>query len=368
MSPSKSDISREAAKRILKDNLKVKAGENVVIESWTHTLPMVSVFVDEARKLGARTHVLYEDENAYWNAAERGQGKLLGSPSDPEWAALKEADVYVFFWGPEDRPRMKNYPDKFWEEARGYNMKWYKIAKESGVRGCRMEVARATDPAAKEFGVKGEDWRREILRACSVDPQLLMKNGKRVAGALGTGKRLRITHPNGTDLELGLKGFKPRVYAGTFTKENVSSAFGILLNLPAGQVAVALDENVGEGTLVGNRASYLEEGKASGARWTFSGGKLVDASFKEGEKAFLGPYRKAKGSNDSPSFMYIGINPEIHQAPNMEDTELGAVLVGVGRNTFVGGTNASDFMGWAVVAGGALSVDGKPILRSGRIL
>jgi leucyl aminopeptidase (aminopeptidase T) len=361
-------LTRKAVRNILEKNIKVKKNENVIVETWSHTLPLASVFVDEARRLGARTLVHYEDEDAFWNTIERGQAKLLGALSDPEWAALEKADVYIFIWGPEDRPRWAGFSGKVWEDVIAYNEQWYKVAKKAGIRGARIEIGRATKPAAKKLGVDLSEWRAELLKACTVDPDRMMKYGKKLASVLANGKSIHIHHPNGTDLDLKLKGFKPRIYAGMFTKENMASPFGTLLNLPAGQVAVALDDTRGEGKLVANRPSYMEDGKVSGAKWAIHDGKLAEARFSDGGDVFQRPFKKAKKGKDSVSFLYLGINPEIHEAPNMEDTESGAVLVGVGRNNFLGGTNSSDFFGWAVVADCEVSVDGKPIIRGGRIL
>jgi leucyl aminopeptidase (aminopeptidase T) len=361
-------LARKAVRNILERNLKVKPNENVIIETWTHTLPLAGLFVDEARRLGAKTLVHYEDEDAYWNAIERGQRKLVGQCSDPEWAALEKADVYIFIWGPEDRPRWESMDEKAFEELVAFNMNWYKVAKKAGIRGARIELGRATKQSAKKFGIDLSSWKTELYKACTVDPASLLRDGKKLAAALSRGKRLHIHHPNGTDLDLKLKGYEPRVYAGLFLKENKNSPFASLVNQPAGQVAVALDDSGAEGSLVGNRPSYLEGGVASGARWTFHDGKLIDSSFSKNRKNFSGPFNKAKKGKESVSFLYLGINPEIHMAPNMEDTEAGAVLVGVGKNTFLGGKNDCDFFGWAVVAEGELSVDGKPIMRGGRVL
>src|SRR5271170_4819919 len=93
------------ARAVLAQNLKVKKGESVLVEAWTHGLPYVQPFVREARRLGARPTVMYEDEGAWWDAATSGNTKLLGRLSEAERGAIKNADVYVYFWGPEDRPR-----------------------------------------------------------------------------------------------------------------------------------------------------------------------------------------------------------------------------------------------------------------------
>ena len=66
------------AQKVLKETLRLKRGENLVIETWTHTLPLATAFVLEARKIGAHPLVLFEDEATYWKSIEVCSPKDLG--------------------------------------------------------------------------------------------------------------------------------------------------------------------------------------------------------------------------------------------------------------------------------------------------
>ncbi|MFI5413699.1 MAG: hypothetical protein ACHQ0I_03840, partial [Candidatus Lutacidiplasmatales archaeon] len=114
------------ARTTLGKNLKVRKGESVVIETWTHGLPYVGAFVEEARRLGAEPLVIYEDEGAWWSAVGQGRPKSASAISAAERAALQSADVFVYFWGPEDRPRVDALPDKVAGGAFATNPDWYK--------------------------------------------------------------------------------------------------------------------------------------------------------------------------------------------------------------------------------------------------
>ncbi|HEY6238655.1 MAG TPA: hypothetical protein VIZ68_05670, partial [Thermoplasmata archaeon] len=127
MSASPSSLERAAARNLVKNYLRVKPGENVIVESWTHTLSMSSAMVDEVRRVGGSAFLAYENDDAWWRAVERKQAKLLGRLSDPEWAALKAADVYVQFWGPADSARLDQLPEKRLDDwATGWFDRWYK--------------------------------------------------------------------------------------------------------------------------------------------------------------------------------------------------------------------------------------------------
>lgn len=52
---------------------------------------------------------------------------------------------------------------------------------------------------------------------------------------------------------------------------------------------------------------------------------------------------------------------ELHNTPQVEDEEAGALLVSVGGNRYVGGKNKSPFFGWAVIAGATAEIDGQSL-------
>jgi len=112
MSESPSSLERAAARSLVKNYLRVKPGENVMVEAWTHTLPMSSAMVDEVRRVGGSAFLAYEDDDAWWRAVDRKQAEPLGRLSDPEWAAVEAADVYVQFWGPADSARLESLAQK----------------------------------------------------------------------------------------------------------------------------------------------------------------------------------------------------------------------------------------------------------------
>ncbi len=364
------DLTREACRNILTKYLRVKSGENVAIETWTHCLPMASVMVDEARKLGARTLVHYEDERAFWAAMDRSQEKLLGEASEPEWSSLKSTDAYVFFWGPEDRPRAAQYSGKTFDEATQYNSGWYDVGCQTGLRGVRMEVGNAGDPQARFWGEDGPQWREKLMRGCLADPAEMASAGDRLAKALSGPRKVRVRHENGTNVEFRLKGAPARVDPGYPQPRNKENSLNILKSMPAGIFRVALDETYGEGVVVANRKSYPSMGvkPLEGARFRFHEGKLVERSFSQGAQWFEAGVMKGGPGADQLGALHIGLNPMLEEAAKVEDQELGAVLIGVGGNESIGGSNPGKFFGFAVVGKPEVWVDDRLIVRDGKIL
>lgn len=374
MSDRPSVLERAAARNLVTKYLRIKPGENVIVEAWTHTLPMSTTIVDEIRRIGARAFLAYEEDNAWWSAMERRQATHLGRLSDPEWAALRAADAYVQFWGPGDSARLAKFPERTFDGwAEGWFDRWYKIARSTGLRGGRMAVGWVTDSRARAWGVSKERWTDGLLRAYLADPAETSRNGKRLARAFARAKKVRITHPNGTDVEVGLAGVPGRVYDGyPHPRNRAYSEYDMMANLPDGRFRVALDSKTAEGEAVATRPSYDEVwfpwSRYLGGRLEFSKGRLTSFAFEEGGAEFAKRYATASAGKDRTGSLGIGLHPTMKNLPYTETMERGCVQLLVGGNTYLGGSNPSDFRGWITIAGSEVSVDGTPVVRAGKIL
>lgn len=361
------DAESRLASTVLSRNLNLRRGENVIIESWPHSLPYARAFVREARRLGARPTVLYEDDEAWWDAVKSGRLASFSDLSRTERAAMTAADVYIFFTGPEDRPRMNRLPGKVRERLEGYNLEWYRLARKAGLRGCRMTLGQATDAVAATIDMNGPRWRRRLVEAGSVDGRSLLARGQRVTRAIQRGKVLRIRHPNGTDLRIPLVGLHARVDAGQVDAATRARPFGVLANNPSGQVLVAVDGGGASGTFVSNRTVYLPPNRFGGTRWEFDQGRLIRYSCRIGGALFRQQYRSASEGRDRLSYFSIGLNPESRGLPPCEDTEEGAIILGIGGNAFAGGKARLPFQGFAMIGQSTIEVDGRTLASGGRI-
>ncbi len=374
MSELPSPLERAAARRLVRSYLRVRPGENVIVEAWSHTLSMSSAMVDAVREAGAQAFLAYEDDDAWWRAIGRKRARPLGRLSDPEWAALRAADVFVQFWGPADSARLAKLPEADLDAwADGWFRRWYRIGRSTGLRGGRMAVGWVTDARVRAWGVDGARWKRELLGACRTDPRTISRNGQRLARAFSGRARVRITHANGTDLEVALAGLPPRMYDGLpHPRDPKYSEYDLMGNLPDGRLAVVLDAKTAEGRIVANRRSYEEVWfpwtTYGGGSFEFSRGRLTSFSFAEGAAEFARRYARATPGKDRTGSLRIGLHPTLRNVPNLEEAERGCVRLAVGGNRFLGGRNPSDFTGWITLAGSEISVDGTPVVRSGRIL
>jgi len=370
MSEFPSQLHRDAARNIVARYLKVRPGENAIIESWDHTMPMATAMVDEIRRVGGRTLHIHEDEDAWWRAIDRRQSKLLGKSSAPEWAALKATDVYVHFWGPGDTDRLDKIPEKAFDEALGWFSPWYEAARKSGLRGGRVAVGFATEGRAKQWGLDRAQWEESILRACLTDPVETAKSGARLYKAISHGKKVRITHSNGTDIEVALAGGAPRLHDGTpHPRDKRYGPSDMLAQIPAGRIDVALDSKTAEGIIHANRRTNIWWHWTAGGTLEFSDGKLGSYSFEKGKEEFDTMYKKGTAGKDRTGSLTFGLNPAAKDVPHLENVELGCLTLAIGRNQHLGGgTNGSNFMDWISLAGSEVAIDGTPVIRAGKLL
>ena len=369
MPKSLSNLRRDAARSIVTKYLKVRAGENAVIESWDHTMPMATAMVDEIRRVGGRTLHIHEDEEAWWRAIDRRQSKLLGTASAPEWAALKAADVYVHFWGPGNTDRIERLPDRTADDAFGWFSPWYESARKSGLRGGRVAIGFATQGRAKQWGLDRAQWEEHILRACLSDPVDTAKRGARLFRALARGKNVRITHSNGTDLEIALAGVAPRLHDGTpHPRDERYGPSDMLAQIPGGRIDVALDSKTAEGHIHANRRTNIWWYWSDGGSLEFADGRLTSYSFDNGMREFDRRFRNGTAGRDRTGSLTFGLNPAVKDVPNLENIELGCVSLTIGRNQHLKGTNGSSFMNWITLAGAEITIDGNPVIRSGKLL
>lgn len=366
--PSK--LQQDAARNIVTRYLRVKPGENAIVESWDHTIAMATALVDELRRVGGRTLHIHEDEEVWWRAIDRNQGRLLGQLSSPEWAALKTADVFVHFWGPGNTDRLDTIPEKRFDQALNWFSPWYDVARKAGLRGSRVAVGFATEGRARKWGLDRARWEEDILRACLTDPKETARSGARLYEALSHGRRVRIKHSNGTDVEVALAGGAARLHDGRpHPRDKRYGPSDMLAQIPGGRIDVALDSKTAEGSFHANRRTNIWWHWTSGGRLEFEGGRLTSYSFAEGEEEFARQYKRGTDGKDRTGSLTFGLNPAVKDVPILESIERGSVTLVIGRNKHLeGGTNGTSFMDWVSLAGAEISIDGTPVVRDGKLL
>jgi leucyl aminopeptidase (aminopeptidase T) len=318
--------------------------------------------------MGANPLLLYEDEESFWDALRTGNSRHTGRVGSHEWAVLENTSAYVFFHGPSQWPRADDLSPQKKVGVAAYNGEWYRRAAKAKIRGARMFLGRTSQLAADRWKLDLDGWQEELLRASLVSPASLHRSGAKIGERLRKGKQLKVTHSNGTEVSFRLGKFPIQLDDALVDASDVKAGLN-MASIPGGVVGVAIDHTSAEGTVVSNHTTYPDRGPVSGIRWDFAGGHLSEQSYDSGGDFIKAAYAKApRAGRDRLGYISIGLNPEISHLPQMEDQEIGAVLLQIGANDFRGGKNSSPFGAWSVVTGADVAIDGKPLLEGGRIV
>jgi hypothetical protein len=363
-----SPAERQAlAARVLRQSLHVRRGENVVIETWTGSVPWADALVAETRRIGAHPIVVYESEPGFWTVAQGKITRAMGALGGHELALLNATDVWVYLPGPADRARLHAAPKAARLLLDSWDMQWYRLARERGLRAARLELTSPDPKSAEFYGVDLATWRRELTEGSRLPRSALLRSIRPVVGRLERGHRMTITHPNGTRLELKLKQRPVSMQDGQVGDANLRSG-RFMTVLPGGALYVTPDERFAEGVFLSNRPSRHGRGTFGRARWTFRAGRLAEYEIGEGRAEFEEAYRDAGRERDRPAFVSIGLNPKIRDAPLFEDFERGVVTLYIGRNVDFGGATRGDYRDFALLEGADLTVDDRPVLRDGKFV
>lgn len=376
MLPEYPEPTRRAfARNVLRNSLLLKRGENLLVETWSGTQAWAESVVLEARILGARSMLVVEDEPTYWKCVEEAPASHLGQVGTHEWAALKACDAHVYLWGPYDTIREEALPPSVRNRIMATDHEWFRLLQRSKIRSIRWDLGRTSEVWADRYGVDPAKWRSELIDGATADPRLMRRDGQRLARMFRTGRTVRITHKNGTDLTLRLAGRRARVDDGILDDADVRAG-DVMQVIPSGVTVVTVDERFADGTFNGEgsggaafSSEFPNHIPLSGGRWSFRNGKLTDYSFERGEADFRRAFRAAGPGKERPGLISVGLNPSTTSIPLLFDQERGVISLTVGRNSEMGGHNrGSRFVAYSSIRNADLSLDGTPLLHAGELV
>ncbi|MBA3659605.1 MAG: aminopeptidase [Gemmatimonadales bacterium] len=228
-----------------------------------------------------------------------------------------------------------------------------------------------TEDAARQFGLDRERLAEIFWRGVNTDYGRLQATGERVRLLLASGKELRLTHPNGTDLRVRIAGRPVGVSDGVISPgDERRGGASTAVWLPAGEVYVTPVPRTAEGTAVADRY-FFEGGVVEGLRLEFKQGRLTAMTARSGLERLRRFYDAALAGKDELGAVDIGINPDVNIPEHSRMVgwmPAGMVTVAVGENLWAGGNNSSASGVVPFLPGTTLMVEGTPVVREGRLV
>ncbi len=349
---------------MIRKSLQIKPKENVIVESWNHGLDAAKEFVYQLRAVGARPMFLFEDEETHWRSLDTLPPTKLGQVSKSEWAALAEADAYIFLPGPADIVRYRANMAKM-GAATAYNSEWYRRGEKAGLRGARVLLGYCSPERAQAYGFDYAAWRAMLLEAGTSDFGALSRKGHRLADLLSRTADVEVSDPSGTQLTFQLKGRAAKCDDGIVDKEDLKAG-DFITGVPGGSSYVAPDEASAEGTVVADLPMPYLGTLTRGVRIDFRDGKATWGAESGGE-AMRASYDKATGAKDRLAAISIGLNPAAKYGFLQDDLVAGSVEIDIGDNTEWGGKNKSNFSFGARLSHATVRIGRKTVVDQGRL-
>ncbi len=221
---------------------------------------------------------------------------------------------------------------------------------------------------ANVLGVTEAELAKLYWEGISADYTPVEEKATALKAVLAKGGVLKITHANGTDLTMKIKGRKVFVSDGVISDaDRKAGGANVSAWLPAGEVYLAPVPGSMTGKLVDDR--YLHDGKeVLGLTIDVSKGKITNVSAKSGWDA-VKPFYDAAGPGKLEIGVFdIGINPAIKTTAKLESfVSAGTITLITGNNTWAGGTNKEPFDMVMHLPGTTVLLDGKPIIENGAL-
>jgi leucyl aminopeptidase (aminopeptidase T) len=351
-------------RNVLSSTLNVQPGDDVIVETWDHGLPVASTFVYQLRGLGAHPMLLYEDEQTFWKSAESLPEEKLGKVGEHEWVAIEKSKEYIFIPGPADFSRIWKNRAKFGAST-DYNKEWYQRAERYRLKAARIALGYATQQRARAFKVSLAAWHRMLLAASTVDFAELREKTRKVSSMLRNGS-VKITAPKGTDLTLRLTGREPYQDDCIVDADDLDHGRNVA-NIPGGDVLACPDEAYAEGSVVFDRPAQFMGKWVGGVGFDFKGGFLTSYRARLNADFLKAAYEKAAGEKNRIAVIGVGVNPKVRVGFLQDSLASGVVTVGIGGNDDIGGANKTDFYFAGVLTKATLTVDGTVIVDNGKL-
>jgi len=315
------------AKKILHESLHVQKGETLTVETWNTGLELAKRVIIEARKIGASTLLLFEDEDTFVESAKTVPKEHLGTMGSHEFSLVSQTNAYIFIPGPPIAGYAKVITQDERSATTAYNHSWYEAAEKAGLRGARLSFGYIGDDIAKLYGKSQKEIVNHQLKASLVDYGKIKEQCNRIAANLADGKDVSITSKAGT-LNFTLKG-DVVIEDGIVDETDISEGKNMIY-IPPGRVRKHVDPRSVNGKVEVSSAE-IYSGIVEGIMLEFKEGVLQSYSAKRNAKLLDELMEKIPADKRQVNFIEVGINPLMRYGYAQDRFVSGAVTLGLPR-------------------------------------
>jgi aminopeptidase len=200
-----------------------------------------------------------------------------------------------------------------------------------------------------------------------VDYAKLAQTGRRLKEALSGRDEIRVTGPGGTDLEFSVKGRKWLVSDGVIDEADIAEG-NLNDGIPSGSIYVPPLEDSANGAITFNVKEPYMGTSLGRLTWAFKDGKITKFEGDASNRRLKANWESSTGDRDRIAYFSIGFNPVAKTGYAMNNVALGAVTLGIGGNSDMGGKNRPGFFALRTLKGATVTADGEALLKDGKLL
>jgi aminopeptidase len=361
--------AQRLARSIVRDSLRPKEYESVIITTYPHTVELAEHVAVECQKLGADPLVVLDTDRMFYEQFKNYSDENLRKVSAHCLGLADYTQSYVWLGGPKDPGPMARVPQEkfaamFQGEQAHYDKTLQKKPKSVGV-----DIGMVTRERARTYGFNYARWREATESAIAANYVQLEAHGRKVAELLSQPADVRVTADNGTDLRFRLAGPSraPHINDGVISDEDLAAG-NHDANLPAGAVWVAPVEESAEGAFVCDVGIPQVGRVIEGMTWVFGHGHVKDFTAKKNVAAAQTGWVSGTGAKDVFASFALGLNRRAKPGFLTNVVVAGAVTIGIGDNRELGGANESSYGFIGSLVHGTVEIGGREVIRNGKWL
>lgn len=350
----------------------IRFGESVWINGGTRDQQMLEDIAVEVRKLGAHPLITIGSDRLTRNLFTEVPTKF--DTQEPSFALTlaETVDAVISVDFTERLDLLADVPaERLTNQTKSFEPVYEKMLQRGVLQVHLGNGLYPTTARARQFGITKNELSRIFWSGVNTDYDRLQSTGARVKNTLASGRTVRITAPNGTDLTVEIAQRPVFVSDGVISSDDrYAGGPACQVWLPAGEVYVTPVPKTARGTFVAD--TFFFEGKRiDGLKLMFREGKLTSMTAQSDITALRERHQAAPEGRDVFAAIDIGINPNV-QVPKASRMvtwmAAGTISIGIGNNTWAGGDNDVPFDLFAHLTNGKLVVDKQTLVDQGKLL
>ncbi len=361
-------MTKSLARQIVRDSLRLREKERLWIHTWKHSEVLAEDIATEAVIRGASPLISITTDDLLTQILKKAPQEALMTTPEHWHQGVTKSNALVVLNGPADPATLRAADKGKALAAMGHQTRILGTAVSHQVRTLHVLTTSFTDQAAKVYGINQTSFMNLVNRSLSASQTDMINLSKQITQLLQQHRSIHISTSDGTDLQFRVRGSPPLIDDGIIDAEDIKNK-SFLARLPQGTVSIPISESSAEGTVIFDTPRAFLGDIINDLRLDFKKGRLIDYRALKGEKTFTQALQTATGLKDRLSRLIFGVNPNTSDIFGQPTDALirGTVTLGLGDNSFIGGSVRSSFSYEHTLTNAIVSIGPTAVIMDGKL-